>query len=113
MIGRCSFWNPWCFTPGWYTPTLLEVLETMIFHAEKLVSTKWEARWCLEIRKHLVQYLKWFPGVKVYRKRLVQVKTLIEVHSTINDIRTEFKDFLDKKPTLWEISDTPQITYDI
>jgi len=33
----------------------------MEFHAEKLVETKGEKKGSLEIRKHLVQYLRNFP----------------------------------------------------
>ncbi len=108
MIGRCSFWNPWCFLPGGYVPTLEEVLDIMYFHATKLVECKWERKWCLEIRKHLVQYLKNFPWVKVYRKRLVTSNTLQEIEQILQEIRLEFREFLDKRPALWELT-IPQI----
>lgn len=108
MIGRCSFGNPWCFLPWSYQPTLEEVLNVMEFHASKLVEVKGERKGCLEIRKHLVQYLKWFPGVKDYRKRLVTSENLIGIDTILKDIRTEFHDYLDKKPTLGEIV-IPQI----
>ena len=108
MIGRCSFGNPWCFLPWNYQPTLEEVLSVMQFHASKLVEVKGERKGCLEIRKHLVQYLKWFPGVKDYRKRLVTSENLIEIDAILKAIRTEFHDYLDKKPTLGEIV-IPQI----
>lgn len=136
MIGRATFWNPWCFvsqedideieslplhsvpsTPftkgrnlrkenfiDWvYHPSLSEILDTMQFHAEKLVETKWERKWSLEIRKHLVQYLKHFPWVKAYRKRLVTTDSLENSISIINEIRDTFKEFLDKRPSLGEI----------
>ena len=61
---------PWCFLPWENHPTLSEILEQMEFHALKLVETKWEHKWNLEIRKHLVQYLKNFPWVKKYRKKI-------------------------------------------
>ena len=118
MIGRWSFWNPWCFLSkeevskkwledSWYNwqyqPTLKEILETMELHAMKLVETKWEKKWSLEIRKHLVQYLKNFPWVKVYRKRLVTVEKLEDSKSIIKEIMNDFKDSLEKKPGAWEI----------
>lgn len=125
MIGRWSFGNPWCFLGqihadnpdflketglikdnfiDWiYHPNLREILDIMQFHAEKLVETKWERKWSLEIRKHLVQYLKKFPWVKAYRKRLVTTESLENSLLVINEIREEFKDFLDKRPSLWEI----------
>jgi len=103
MIWRASFWNPWCFLPWNYQANLLEILDMMIFHAKKLVKTKGESRWSLEIRKHLVQYLKWFPWVKNYRKRLVTTDNLQNTLNIIEEIKKEFVDFLYKKPSLWEI----------
>jgi tRNA-dihydrouridine synthase len=121
MIGRASFWNPWCFIwekhlnkyswlnkenfINWvYYPTLAEILEIMEFHAEKLVETKGEKKWNLEIRKHLVQYLKNFPWVKKYRKQLVTTESFESTKNTINQIKTEFKEFLTKRPWLGEIT---------
>ena len=121
MIWRWSFWNPWCFIweehldkyewldknnfVNWvYYPTLAEMLDTMDFHAKKLVETKWEKKWSLEIRKHLVQYLKHFPWVKVYRKRLVTTDSYENSKNIIQEIREEFSDFLGRRPGLWEIS---------
>jgi len=115
MIGRKSFWNPWCFlwrdfhpTPeyfldGCYQPTLWEMLEAMEFHAAELVATKWERKWSLEIRKHLVQYIKSFPWVKDYRKRLVTTESIEMTRETINDLRTNFSDVLWQRPWLGEI----------
>jgi tRNA-dihydrouridine synthase len=104
MIGRGSFWNPWTFLKWWYHPTLSEILEAMEFHALKLVETKWEKKWNLEIRKHLVQYLRHFPWVKAYRKRLVTTESFDNTQSIITEIRTDFHDFLEKRPGLWEIT---------
>ncbi len=116
MIWRASFWNPWCFLKNWelkdenwverpgkfikslYHPTLWEILEIAMFHAIKLVETKSEKKWCLEIRKHLVCYLKSFPWVKNYRKRLVTVESLVEVENVINDIKKEFRIYLNSLP---------------
>lgn len=121
MIGRCSFGNPWTFisekysetqsgliykenfVEGKYQPNLSEVLESMLFHATELVKTKGERKGSLEIRKHLVQYLKNFPGVKDYRKRLVTVESLEDTQNIIREIRSSFADFLDKKPGLGEV----------
>jgi tRNA-dihydrouridine synthase len=140
MIGRATFWNPWCFmreseksplipldkvgylgnneviqiewsnivngllhSSQWqkwkfinwqYFPTLSEILEIMFFHATKLMETKWERKWSLEIRKHLVCYLSSFPWVKAYRKRLVTVESLQEVEDVINLIKVDFREFL-------------------
>ncbi len=103
MIGRWSFGNPWCFLPWNYYPTLKELLDQMEFHAMKLVETKWEKKWNLEIRKHLVQYLKFFPWVKLYRKRLVTTDSFLNTQNILSDIREEFSEYLDKKPWLGEL----------
>ena len=111
MIGRASFGNPWCFATerdfiSWkwkfidwkYFPTLEEILEMMVFHAEKLTSTKWEKKWCLEIRKHLVLYLKNFPWVKAFRKKLVTVENLGDVKNVIDEIASRYSDYLNYTP---------------
>lgn len=121
MIGRRSFWNPWWFLwdkhfqedtwknkiagykDGIYYPTLWEMLDAMEFHAAQLVATKWEKKWSLEIRKHLVQYIKSFPGVKDYRKRLVTTESIEQTRVTLADISLNFSQYLDKRPGLWEI----------
>jgi len=98
MIWRHSFWNPWCFVPGWYHPTLREILHTMDFHAKSLVECKSERKATLDIRKHLVQYLKWFPWVSQYRKSLVTIESIKELENVIFDIQTRFASDLDKRP---------------
>lgn len=125
MLWRASFGNPWCFiwenqindhnflkktwvNPNnfinWvYHPTLNEILEAMEFHALKLVETKWKKKWNLEIRKHLVQYLKNFPWVKAYRKRLVTTESFENTQNVINDIKNDFAEHLEKRPSLNEI----------
>lgn len=85
---------PWKFIDWQYYPTLWEILEIMHFHADKLMQTKWERKWSLEIRKHLVCYLKNFPWVKTYRKKLVTVESLKDVENVISEIKIEFKDYL-------------------
>ena len=86
MIWRASFWNPWVFSEKNYTPNLKEILDIMLLHAEKLIETKWEKKWCLDIRKHLVQYLKGFPNVSHYRKKLVLIENINELKNIINEI---------------------------
>lgn len=98
MIWRWSFWNPWCFIKWWYFPTLREILDMMEFHAISLIDCKWEKKWTLDIRKHLVQYLKWFPWVSAYRKRLVTIESLEALILIINEIKTEFSSNLEMKP---------------
>jgi tRNA-dihydrouridine synthase B len=125
MIWRASFGNPWCFVSenlikdeeflkttwmkqanfiDWiYYPSLAEILNAMEFHSEKLVEVKGEKKWSLEIRKHLIQYLKNFPWVKELRKRLVTTESLESTKEILDEIRQKFKEDLEKRPGLGEI----------
>ncbi len=125
MIGRWSFGNPWCFLgaphgqhiknspylnpanfiDNHYHPSLWEILDTMEFHASKLVEVKWERKGSLEIRKHLVQYLKSFPGVKIYRKRLVTTESIENSREVIDEIRNRYIKSLDLRPSLNELDE--------
>lgn len=76
------------------------MLDAMEFHATQLVETKGEKKGSLEIRKHLVQYLRHFPGVKAYRKRLVTTENLENSLDVITEIRAVFQNDLLKRPSL-------------
>lgn len=99
MVWRWSFWNPWCFLSWGYEPTLLEILDMMIFHGKALVECKWEKKATLDIRKHLVQYLKWFPWVSNYRKRLVTIDSILVLEEIIMEIKNNYSSFLNYKPS--------------
>jgi len=97
MIWRASFWNPWCFLPWGYSQTLREVLEMMSFHGKALLECKWEKRATLDIRKHLVQYLKWFPWVSSYRKKLVSIESIHALDEILLEIKNQYSDSLNLK----------------
>ncbi len=42
-------------------------------------------------------YLKNFPWVKAYRKKLVTVENLKDVENVINEIKNEFWEYLDEQ----------------
>jgi len=88
MIWRKSFGNPWCFLPGGYTPTLAEILVVMSEHSRLLFETKGQ-RGIFESRKHLVQYLHGFAGVKEYRKSLVTAESLEDISMILEHIGRE------------------------
>lgn len=94
MIGRSSFGNPWCFLPGGYQPTLGEILDTMRLHGDLLWQVK-ERKGMMEARKHLVQYLHGFPGVKEYRTALVHVEKPEDIYVVLEKIRLEHQNMLD------------------
>lgn len=99
MIGRGSFWNPWCFVPGGYHPNLWEILDMMVFHADALRESKWEKKSTLDMRKHLVQYLKWFPWVAQYRKQLVTIESIDALRNIISEIKNNSLSFLNIIPS--------------
>jgi len=96
MIGRASFGNPWCFLPGNYTPTLGEILDTMNLHGELLWHWK-ERKGMMAARKHLVQYLHGFPGVKEYRTALVHVEKPEDINAVLEKIRNDHPALLTEK----------------
>ena len=98
-----KYFHPENFLENCYIPTLAEMLEAMEFHATQLVLTKWERKGSLEIRKHLVQYLKSFPDAKEYRKALVTTESLQQTKNILAEIRVRFASELGKRPGLWEI----------
>ncbi len=96
MIGRASFGNPWGFLPGNYEPTLDEILTTMREHGDLLWQVKWR-HGMMEARKHLVQYLHGFPGVKEYRSALVQVESNEDIYAVLEQIRQDHPSLLKQK----------------
>ncbi len=96
MIGRASFGNPWCFLDDNYEPSFSEILDTMQVHGELLWKWK-ERKGMMEARKHLVQYLHGFPGVKDYRSELVHVESVEDIAKVLDSIRFVHADLLKKK----------------
>lgn len=105
MIGRASFGNPWCFLPWSPEPTLGEILQIMEEHGRILWEYK-ERKGMMEARKHLVQYLHGFPGVKAYRTELVHVETVEDINSIILKIKHDHSSLLTKKIS----GDVPEIS---
>ena len=51
----------------------------------------------MEARKHLVQYLHGFPGVKEYRTQLVHVESIADIEHVLDTIRMEHEELLNIK----------------
>ncbi len=109
MIGRASFGNPWCFLPGNYEPTLGEILDTMQEHGKLLWECK-ERKGMMEARKHLVQYLHGFPGVKEYRNTLVHVESLENIETILEQIKREHSVLLNQKISSYN-SESQMVTW--
>lgn len=60
----------------------------MTEHGDLLWQWK-ERKGMMEARKHLVQYLHGFPGVKEYRSALVHVESPTDIYAVIDQIRRD------------------------
>jgi len=83
MIGRGAVGNPWLFRravrmwsgdpdPG--PPSMRERIEVAAGHLDLMVDSKGERRGVLEMRKHLVAYLRGAPGAARLRSELVTME---------------------------------------
>jgi tRNA-dihydrouridine synthase B len=95
MVGRGTFGNPWLMrdivdalttgtvhaSPSVQRIPFAEKVPLILMHCELAVRTKGEKKGMLEMRKHLVSYVKGFDGASEMRQRLVLVET-------INDVKT-------------------------
>ena len=79
-IGRATFGQPWLFTKD--SVSREELKKIIQDHAELSFITKGE-RGMIEFRKHLLSYLKNFPGAKDLRKEAVSITTKEEVFTLV------------------------------
>jgi nifR3 family TIM-barrel protein len=83
MIGRAAVGNPWIFSRARELheggrssppPTLEERIELAVEHLDLMVAAKGERRGVQEMRKHIVAYLRGFPGASSLRAELVRME---------------------------------------
>jgi len=83
MIGRAAVGNPWIFSLALALaetgrpsppPTLADRIRLALEHLELMVAAKGERRGVLEMRKHIVAYLRGFPGASGLRAELVRME---------------------------------------
>ena len=98
MIGRAAVGSPWLFgaaealrRDGRVTapPALGETLATAIEHLNLMVEVKGERRGVLEMRKHLVAYLRGFRGASHLRAELVRIEGHADVLARLEAALTE------------------------
>jgi len=96
MIGRGALGKPWLIgqvdtalktgqAPP--SPTLLERLQIAEAHAVLLAETLGEHHAMKEMRRHLMDYLKGFPGASSFRSQMTAVCTLADVRRLLEDVR--------------------------
>ncbi len=56
-----------------------------------------ERKGMMEARKHLVQYLHGFPGVKDYRSALVHVESIVDIKAVLERIKLDHPNLLKEK----------------
>ncbi|MFA5052220.1 MAG: tRNA-dihydrouridine synthase family protein [Patescibacteria group bacterium] len=85
MIGRASMGNPWVFSEQ-PVPAFKDKIPLILKHAQWLVELKGERIALLEIRKHLLAYVKGLPNASQYRSHLVRVKSINAIRDILNGI---------------------------
>jgi tRNA-dihydrouridine synthase B len=92
MIGRSAVGNPWLFSQARElrehgrvstSPSFSERIRTCVEHLEMMVDAKGERRGVLEMRKHIVAYLKGMPGASRLRSELVRIDSYHELHARL------------------------------
>lgn len=96
MIGRGVLGNPWLikecvdYLENGTIPqpvTFLEKVDMMQKHYELLLNDKTEKQALLEIRSHIIWYLKGMPQSKEIKNKICQSKTSKEMFDIINDYK--------------------------
>jgi tRNA-dihydrouridine synthase B len=88
MIGRAAVGNPWVFS-NQPVPSFSDKIPLIKKHAQLLFKTKGEKVGQLEIRKHLVSYVKSIPNASKHRTKLVHVSSLSEISAILNTIKNK------------------------
>ena len=99
MIGRGAVGNPWLFRDAETlrrtgtaadSVTFAETLATAIEQLNLMVEAKGERRGVLEMRKHLVAYLRGFRGASHLRAELVRIDGHAAVLERLRDAMDEY-----------------------
>lgn len=88
LIGQASFGNPWVFSLNPHL-TFQDKLPIILNHAQWLIEDKGERVGTLEIRKHLLSYVKGFPQAKQFRSQLCRVSSLAEIQTILTEISNQ------------------------
>ena len=96
MIGRGVLGNPWLikecvdYLEDGILPqevSFLEKVDMMKKHYELLLKDKTEKQALLEIRSHIIWYLKGMPKSKEIKNKICQSKTSEEMFNIVNDYK--------------------------
>ncbi|MDX5404019.1 MAG: tRNA dihydrouridine synthase DusB, partial [Bacteroidota bacterium] len=108
MIGRAAIGYPWVFNEIKHffetgekldPPTLEQRVEAARRHFEMALEWKGEKLGVMETRRHYTNYFKGLPHFKDYRTRLVTTDDPQGVFETLEEIKTQYKPFLEEIQT--------------
>ena len=100
MIGRGLLGNPWLikecveYLEGGKLPEVIdynEKIDMMEYHLNKLCEDKTEKQAVLEIRNHLLNYLKGLPENKEVKNQVCRCKSRLEIIDVLENYRNELK----------------------
>lgn len=94
LIARGAMGNPWIFKRTVHyletgqllpEPSFEERIPIILEHARKLVAYKGEFIGIREMRSHLSHYVRGVRGAAQFRKQLVQVETIADIETLLNN----------------------------
>ena len=100
MIGRGSFGNPWIFErgnavldglPAPELPPLSERIDEAVEQIELSASLRGERAACLEARRHMSWYLRGVAHSSCYKREIVLMETLGDLHRTAAGIKKDLR----------------------
>ena len=100
MIGRGVMGNPWLikecveYLDKGIRPkevTNYERIDMMEYHLQELVKDKCEKQAVLEMRGHILNYLKSLPDNKEIKNKICQCKTKDEIINILEDYRKKLR----------------------
>ena len=102
MIGRASIGNPWIFREIKHffqtrqflpPPSTQERVEAAKQHLRHSIEWKGEKLGVLEMRRHYANYFRSYPGIKPFRKELVEEISPKKLFALLNQIEERFGEF--------------------
>ena len=103
MIGRAAIGYPWIFNEIKYffetgnylpPPTIKQRVAVIRQHLNFSVEWKGLVPGINEMRSHYTNYLKGLPNIKDYRLKLVTVKSVEEIETTLDEIIKEYSGYI-------------------
>lgn len=88
MVGRGAFGNPWFFNPDrpWESITVEEKLTALVEHTELFMKLFAGHKNFDVMKKHYKAYISGWPDAKELRIRLMNAKSLAEVHEIVRPL---------------------------